>query len=80
MDAFQILVIILASFLALFLFLSILICIYVLKLIKSLRNISAKAEAVVESASSIRRFVSPAAVGKLIFEAVQKAVKHNKEK
>jgi uncharacterized membrane protein len=79
MDAFEILVIILSSFLALALVLTIVTVIYVLKVVKSIKRISAKAETVVESASNISKFMSPAVAGKYIFDAVQKAVKNHKK-
>lgn len=80
MDAFQILVIILSSFLAIALLLTIIVLIYILKLVKSIKEISEKAASVVESASNIRKFVSPAIAGRFIYEAVQRAIKqHNKK-
>lgn len=80
MDAYHILVITLSVFLGLFLLLHIIILVYVLKLIKSIKHISEKAEAVVESAANIRKFVSPAVASKVIYELVQRAIKHNKGK
>lgn len=79
MDAFEILVIILSSFLAVALILVVITAIYVLKVVKSIQRISAKAETVVESASNISKFMSPAVAGKYIFDAVQKAVKNHKK-
>lgn len=84
MDAFEILVIILAVFLALFLVLSIVLVIYLLKVIKTVKQISVKAAAAVDNvsgaAASIGKFVTPAAAGKFIFSALQKAVKNHSKK
>ncbi len=80
MDAFEILVIVLSTFLAIALFLTILVLVYILKLVKAIKEISEKAAAVVESASNIRKFVSPAIAGRFIYEAVQKAVKQHEKK
>lgn len=79
MDAFEILVIILSVFLSIALLLTIVTIVYVLKFIKSLKEISAKAASVVDSASNITKFVSPTVAGKYVFDAVQKAVKNHKE-
>ncbi len=79
MDAFEILVIILSSFLALAILVTIVTVIYILKVVKSIQRISAKAETVVESASNISKFMSPAVAGKYVFESVQKAVKNHKK-
>lgn len=80
MDAYQILVIVLASFLAIALLLFIVVLTYILKVVKTIKSISEKAEAVVNSATNIRKFVSPALAGRFIFEAIQRAVKqHNKK-
>ncbi len=84
MDAFEILVIILASFLALFLVLAIVLVVYILKVVKSIKLVSEKAAAAVDNvsgaAASIGKFVSPAAAGKLIFDSLQKVVKNHKRK
>lgn len=79
MDAFEILVIILSVFLALVLLLSIITIVYILKVVKSIKRISVKAASVVDSASNISKFMSPAVAGKYVFEAVQKAVKQHKK-
>lgn len=79
MDAFEILVIVLAVFLALFLVLSIVLVVYLLKVVKAIKQISEKAAAVVESASNVTKFVSPSVAGKYVFDAVQKIVKNHKK-
>ena len=79
MDAFEILVIVLGILLAVFLLLSIIAVVYILKVVKSIKLISEKAAAVVDSASNITKFVSPTVAGKYIFDAVQKAVKNHKK-
>lgn len=79
MDAFEILVVILSVCLAVFLILSIVVMVYVLKVVKSIKLLSEKAASVVDSASNITRFVSPAVAGKYAFEALQKIVKNHKK-
>lgn len=80
MDAYSILVILLSVLLAILLILTITIAIYVLKLIKTVRDVSQKAATVVESASSIRKFVSPAIIGRFVYEAIQKGIKQHDKK
>lgn len=79
MDAFEILVIILSVFLALFLVLAIVLVVYLLKVVKTIKQISQKAASVVDSASNLTKFVSPTVAGKHVFEAVQKVIKHHKK-
>lgn len=79
MDAFEILVIILGSFLALFLLLAIIAVIYILKVVKSIKKISEKAASVVDSAANITKFASPTVAGKYVFDAVQKVIKNHKK-
>lgn len=78
MDAFEILVIILSVTLAVFLVLGIILISYAIKVVKSIKRLSEKAESVVDSASNITKFVTPSVIGKQIFDAVQKAVKNKK--
>lgn len=85
MDAFEILVIILSVALAIFLILSIVVIVYLLKVVKSIQLMTEKASNAVESVSNVAvnvgKFVTPAATGKFIIDTVQKMVKnHNKEK
>jgi len=81
MDAFQILVIILSVFLTAALVLTIIALVYILKTVKSIKEISQKAASVVDSASNASKFVNPAIAGKYVYEAVVKAVNnHKKEK
>lgn len=85
MDAFEILVIILSVALAIFLLLSIVVIVYLLKVVKSIQLMTEKASNAVENvsnvAASVGKFVTPAAAGKFIIDAVQKMLKnHNKEK
>lgn len=75
MDAFSILVIILAILLAIFLVLSIIVIVYILKIVKTIKEFSDKAVDVVESASMIRKFVSPAIIGRAIYEVGSKVAK-----
>ena len=80
MDAYHILVIVLAVFLAIFLILAIVVTVYVLKFVRTIQQLTDKAASVVESASSIRKVISPAIAGRFVFEAVQKAMKHHDNK
>jgi len=79
MDAYHILVIVLSVFLAIYLLLSIVFVVYLIKVVKSIKQISEKAASVVDSASNLSKFVSPAVAGKYAFEALQKAIKHHKK-
>ena len=75
MTAYNILVIILSSFLALFLILSIVLVISLIKLVKYLRQISQKAENVVEDVEAVgdffRKASGPMALAKLIGSVVE---------
>lgn len=84
MDAFEILVVILSITLAIFLILAIITTIYLLKVVKSVQQISERAATAVDNVSSVAtnigKFVTPAAAGKFIVDALQKVVKnHNKK-
>lgn len=85
MDAFQILVIVLAVALAVFLILSIVVVVYLLRVVKSVQLMTEKASSAVESvsnvASNVGKFVTPAAASKVVITAVQKIMKsQNKAK
>ena len=80
MDAYHILVIILSAFLALYILLSIVFVVYLIKVVKKIHQITDKAASIVDTASNIRKFVSPAVASKVVFEAVQKAMKHHAKK
>lgn len=83
MDAFEVLVVILSVALAVFLILSIVVIVYLLKVMKSVQLMTEKASNAVESmsnvATNVSKFVTPAAAGKFFVDAVQKVMKH-KEK
>lgn len=78
MDAFEILVVILSVTLAIFLILGITLMAYAIKVVKSIKRLSEKAESVVDSAANITKVITPSVIGKQIFDAVQKAVKNKK--
>lgn len=84
MDAFEILVIILSVTLAVFLVLGIVAMVYILKVVKNVKEMSDKASSAVDNVSnvaiSIGKFVTPAAAGKFVVEAVQKLVKNHEKK
>ncbi len=67
----QIIAIILSSFLAIFLILSIVALVFTIKLIKQLRNIVEHAENIAEKAEAVTELVGktagPVAIGKLLF-------------
>ncbi len=78
----QIILIILASALALFLVLSVAIAVMIIRLLKTLRMIAGKAEKVVESAEAVgdvfRKAAAPAGVFHFIQGVVDMATKHKK--
>lgn len=82
MDAFEILVIILSVFLAIFLILSIAIAVLTLKLVKSLREVATKGGAIVDRVEEIgETFAKNAgAVGmlRLLMKFVTTASKHKR--
>lgn len=67
--AFQIIVIILSSFLGLFLILNIIFMVFAIKLVRSVRRVSQRAELLTEKAEAVSEFMQHAAgpvlVGKL---------------
>lgn len=79
MDAFEILVVILSVTLATFLILGIILMVYAIKVVKTIKRLSAKAESVVDSAANITKVITPSVIGKQVFDAVQKAVKNHKK-
>lgn len=76
MDAMQILVIILSSFLALFLLLAIALTVMVIKLTAQIRQVAATAQSVAEHVNSLAanatKFTSPVVLGKLIYNQIKK--------
>ena len=74
MDSYDLLVIVLAVALAIFLTLSIWAMIYVIKIVKSIRNITEKAEHIAVNVDSVSTFfkntATPVAIGKLISNIV----------
>lgn len=71
----QVLVIILSSFLALFLLLGIITLVLSIKLLKQLRQITAHAEHIAEKAEAVTEMVGkaagPMAIGKLLFGVIE---------
>jgi hypothetical protein len=84
MDAFQILVIILSVALAISLILGIVVLVYIIKIVQTVKAMSDKASTAVTNISnvtaSVGKFLTPAAVGKLMVEAIQKFVKNHEKK
>lgn len=84
MDSYDILVIILSTMLALFLLLSIIALVYIVKITKNIKEISDKAKSLVDNAESfaetMKKSAAPAVVAKFVAEQVSNAVKkHNKK-
>jgi hypothetical protein len=83
MDTYDILVIILSVFLAIFLLLGIIVLAYVLKVVKTIKRLSEKAESVVDNAGSvtanISKFVTPSIAGRYIYKAVNRVIKNRKK-
>jgi hypothetical protein len=82
-NAAQILVIILAAFLALFLLLAIIAVVKIIQVLNHLKAISEKAERLATSAESIGEFfkytAGPAAIGKLLSNVTDAVLKHRKK-
>ena len=84
MDAFEILVVVLSSLLALFLALSIVVAVFAIKLVKNLKQISDKAVVLFNDASSVaatmKKAAAPAVVARFIAEQVNRAIKRHGDK
>ncbi len=84
MDAFEILVIVLSTILAVCLFLMMVTMFFVVKIVKNIKQISDKATTLVEDASNaaamMRKAAAPTAIAKFIAEQVSHAVKKHKNK
>ncbi len=84
MDAFEILVVVLSSLLALFLALCIVVAIFAIKLVKNLKEISDKAVTLVNNAGSVaatmKKAAAPAVVARFIAEQVSHAIKRHGDK
>lgn len=83
MDAsYNILVIVLSVMLAIFLLLSIIIAVQVVRLLKAINRIAEKAEKVVESAESVGRIFrtasGPLAAARVVQNIVESVTQHNK--
>ncbi len=84
MDSYDILVIILSVFLAIFLLLGIIVLVYLVKFMKNVKEISDKASQLVKDAGSVaatmKTAAAPAVVAKFVADQISNAVKkHNKE-
>lgn len=84
MDAFEILVIVLSAMLAIILLLMIVAAVFMVKLIKNLKQISDKAASLVDNASSVaatmKKAAAPAVVARFVAEQISHAVKkHGKD-
>ena len=76
----QILLILLASFLAIFLIVGIIIGVFVIKLLRTIRHITQKAEAITDKADAVASFfqqsAGPAAIAKLVSNIVHSVREH----
>lgn len=84
MDAFEILVIILSAALAVCLVLGIVLLVAVIKLVNKLKQISQKAEEVMDDVEAVsgffRKSAGPVAITSLLSNIVSKVVDHNSKK
>jgi cell division protein FtsB len=79
MDAMQILVIILASFLAVFLLLAVILTILLIKVTRQIKSVTTTAQTAVEKfsaiATNVTKVTSPALIAKMVMDQVKKARK-----
>lgn len=85
MDSFDILVIILSVFLAIFLLIGIVVLVYLAKFMKNMKEISDKASQLIKDAGSVaatmKSAAAPTVVAKFVADQISHAIKkHNKEK
>lgn len=84
MDAMQVLVIILASFLALFLLLAIALTVMLIKVTRQIKSVTTTAQSAAEHinslAAGVSKVASPALIAKLVLEQVNKVFKEGKKK
>lgn len=84
MDAMQVLVVILSSFLALFLLLAIALVILLIKVTRQIKSVTTTAQSAAEHinsiASGVSKVASPALIAKLVLEQVNKVLKEGKKK
>lgn len=85
MDSYDIIVIILSVMLIIFLGLAIVLSVYLVKLVKNIKEISDKAKELVSDASSVastmKKAAAPTVVAKFVADQISNAVKkHNKDK
>lgn len=84
MDWSQILVIILALFLAIFLLLAIILTALLIKVTKQIKEVTESAQRTVygfeKMVTGISKITSPAILGKIIFEQINKARGHSKKR
>lgn len=83
-NAAEILVVVLASFLALFLLLAIVVSIKLIQILNYFKRIAEKAEAIADKAETAASFFSkaagPAVIGNLIANITEAVTKRNKKK
>lgn len=81
--ASQILLIIVSSFLSIFLIVSIVLIVKVIKVLKAVNNVASKAESLVDSAEAatelLRKSAGPIALGRFVSN-IAEAVLHHKKK
>lgn len=79
MDAMQILVIILSTFLALFLLLSVVLVVLLIKVTKQIKSVTTTAQSAAEHinnlAGNVSKIASPALIAKVVMDQIKKARK-----
>lgn len=84
MDAMQVLVIILASFLALFLLLATVLVVLLIKVTRQIKSVTTTAQSAAEHinslAAGVSKVASPALIAKLVLEQVNKVFKEGRKK
>ncbi len=85
MDSYDIIVMILSVMLIIFLGLAIVLSVYLVKLVKNIKEISEKAKELISDASSVastmKKAAAPTVVAKFVADQISNAVKkHNKDK
>lgn len=79
MDAMQLLVIILSSFLAVFLLLAVILVVLLIKVTRQIKSVTTTAQSTVEKfsaiATSVTKVTSPALIAKMVMDQIKKARK-----
>ncbi|MBI4100869.1 hypothetical protein HY441_00140 [Candidatus Microgenomates bacterium] len=74
MEAQEILIILLSITLIVFLIVAIILTVYLIKVVRNIRHVTAKAETVVDNVASASRLIRPAAISAAVARAVRKVM------